>query len=155
MPRAIQDGAHVVRMHVGEVEAHHTASCLEVARTEDRDIANFVQNIEEVAGQRHLMRVDAIATDGVDVVAGGGETDCAGDVGVPASNLCGTVFQVVRSSVTLLIMLPPARKRRHALEQLGTRPQHADAHGSAHLVAAERDEVAVEIACREAHVRHD
>ena len=60
---AVEDGAHIVRVHVREVEAHHAAAGLEVARTEDRDIANFVQNIEEVAGERHLVRVDAIAAD--------------------------------------------------------------------------------------------
>ena len=77
---AIQDGADIVRVHIREVEAHDAATGLEVTRSEYRDIANFVQNIEEVAGEGQLVRVNPVEADAVEIIARGGEADRAGDV---------------------------------------------------------------------------
>ena len=47
-----------------------------------------------------------------------------------------------------------AEERRHRLEQLPASPQHADAGGSAHLVAGEGQEVDIEVGDVGGHVGH-
>ena len=61
--------------------------------------------------------------------------------GVPASNFHGMSLGVHPSRRTSRIISPPPRNGGHGVEQLGSRPQHADAGGAEHLVAGEAVEV--------------
>ena len=150
----VEDGADVVGVHVAEVEADRAAAGRAVARAEDRHVADLVEHLEQVSGEGALVRMDGGTADAVQVVAGGLEPHDTRDVGRPRLELVR--HRVPRGALECHARdhAAAAEERWHALEQLRARPEHADAHGGAHLVSAERDEVAAQLANRHGHVRH-
>jgi hypothetical protein len=64
--------------------------------------------------------------------------------GVPASNLCGGSFQVLRKKSTLAIMSPPPWKRRHLRQQFAPAIEHADAGRAADFVAGKGQKIAAD-----------
>src|SRR6202011_5350314 len=76
----VEDGAHVVGMDAGDVEADSAASRIEVAGPVHVDAVRLLEQREQVPGQLPLVSVNALAADAVEIVAGRRQAGRGADV---------------------------------------------------------------------------
>jgi hypothetical protein len=92
-----------------ERERDRSGPRLGVGGAVQREPVDVGQRLEDLRGELALVRADGVHADVGEVVDRGADPGGLGDLGVPASNLCGTSFQVAWSSVTSRIISPPVR----------------------------------------------
>ena len=140
----VSKGHHIVGVDIGEGEAHEATARLAEARADDADAGDDGEFLHRDGTEVVVVRGDDVATDRVDIVAGGAEGDGVGDVG-----RAGFVALGGRLPVRAFV----GDRDDHAaagfiggelIEERAATVKDADAGGAAHFVAREDEEVTAE-----------
>ena len=117
-----------------------------MAGSEDAEAGNFLQQIDGLTGQGLVVLENGGASDPVNVVGGGTESDGLGNGGRAGLEAVGGGLEFAVGEADAGNHFAPAVEGFHGREDVPSAPKDADPGRAAHFVAGERQKIAAEFA---------
>ena len=148
----VEDGRDVVRVHVAEAERNHAASAGDIAQPKGVEALHVTQGLERILGEICLVLSDLVHANTVQIIDRDPQADGPGHVRRASLELERDVVPLRRPEVDLTNHLAPAHEGLHLLQAVLLAVQDPDARWPEHLVAAEGEEVTIDLLDIDRHV---